>query len=349
MKGLGKKIVALAAVAALTMTSLVGCAGSVDDNEVVATVGESEITAGVANFYLRYQQSSIEEYYGSYFGDDLWTMEISDGVSYADSVKESVMTALQQLYILKNNMDEYDVTITEEEMAEIEAAAAAFDEANTSEDKELVSGDVEIVKEVLELLTISEKMYAAIIADADTEVSDEEAAQKKMQYISFSKTKTLEDGTTEDMTEDEIADLKKEAEDFLKEAKSSGSLEAYATAIEKSSSSLTFDAESTSLSEEVITAADALKEGEFSEVIETDSAFYVVELTSLFDEEATETEKTNIVTERQNELYESVCDAWKEKTEITVNEDVYDKLSVEGLKVTIKSIEEETTDDTAEE
>ena len=64
MKGLRKRIIALAAVAALAMTTFVGC-GSVDNKEIVATVGDSKITAGMANFYARYQQPSFEEYYVS--------------------------------------------------------------------------------------------------------------------------------------------------------------------------------------------------------------------------------------------------------------------------------------------
>ena len=62
MKGLRKRIIALAAVAALTVTSFVGC-GSIDNSEIVATVGDSKITLGMANFYARYQQPSFEEYY----------------------------------------------------------------------------------------------------------------------------------------------------------------------------------------------------------------------------------------------------------------------------------------------
>lgn len=342
MRGLGKKVVALAAAAGLAMTLLVGCSSSVDNSEVAMTVGESEVTAGVANFYLRYQQASLESYYTSMLGEDVWTMEYSEDVTFEDNAKETSMNALQQLYILSNHMEEYNVTLTDEEMAAIDEAAAAFAEANTDEVKKLISGAKEIVAEVLRLLTVSEKMYDAITADVNTEVSDEEAAQKKLQYTVFSKTNTLEDGTTEDMSEDEVAALKKEAEEYLKGAKSSGSLEAYATAEEKTSSSLTFDAETTTLPTEVITAADQLKEGEFAELIETDTAFYVVELTSIFDEEATQTEKENIALERKNEKYTMVAENWANETEINVNKEVTDKLSIQAVKVTTKAEETET-------
>lgn len=357
MRGLRKKAVALAAAAALVMTSLVGCAGSVDNSEVVATVGESEITAGVANFYIRFQQASMEGYYMSYLGEDMWTQEVSDGVTYEESIKDSAMESLQQFYILRDHMEEYNVCLTDEEKASIEEAVKAFDEANADNAKKKVSGDKAIVQEVLELMTISEKMYDAMIADVDTEVSDEEAAQKAMQYVLFATSTTEEDGSTTEMSEEEIATAKANAEDCLAKAKENGSLEAYAKEAELEAKKQTFDAESTSLAEEVIKAADALGEGEFAEVIETDSGYYVVQLTSLLDREATDTKKESIVKERQNDKYQEIFDAWKEATEITVHEKVWKKISLQGLGVTAKTVEEadeseDTTDvseDTASE
>ena len=173
MRGLRKKLVALAAVATMVMTSLVGCAGSVKDSDVVATVGDAEITVGVANFYIRYQQMMLENYYSSMVsGGDVWEMGLLD----EDSLKENYMESLQELYILKAHMDDYEVSLTEDEQAAIDEAAEAFVEANTDEAKEKISGNKEVVIEVLELMTISEKMHEAIIAKVDTEVSDDEAA-----------------------------------------------------------------------------------------------------------------------------------------------------------------------------
>lgn len=359
MKGLRKKLIALAAVAALAMTSLVGCAG-VKDSEIAATVGDSEITAGMFNFYARYQQPSFEEYYVSYMdyqqqqqlGSVMyetvmdWSQEQEEGVTLEESYKKDIMTTLQNFLILEDHMEEYEVTLSEEELAAIEAAADAFDKANSDEVKEKVSADKETVKDVLRLMTIGEKMYQAIIAKADTEVSDEEAAQKKMQYMSFSTTKTAEDGSTSEMTEDEIAAVKTEADAFLAGAKANGNLEAYATETDAKSTALTFDAENTTLPEDVIKAADALEEGAFSDVIETDSGYYVVQVTSLLDREATDAEKENIVKERQSEKYTETLEAWTEATEIKVFDKVVKKIDLQGLEVKAKAEEKEETDTT---
>ena len=70
MKSL-KKLVALVAVAALSITTLVGCKKQdpIDNSEIVMTIGDKEVELGLANFILRYYQSSEEanmEMYASY-------------------------------------------------------------------------------------------------------------------------------------------------------------------------------------------------------------------------------------------------------------------------------------------
>ena len=341
MKKIMKRLAALAVVSTMTLTSLVGCAttSSVDNNEVVATIGDSEVTAGVANFYLRYQQSGMEELYEMYFGQGFWTAPLTDGTTYASKLKDQVQKSLHEFYVLEDHMAEYNVTITDEELAAIDAAAEAFVAANSSKVVEAISGDKEVVAEVLRLFTINEKMYQAMTADVNTEVSDEEAAQKRLRYYSQNKTKS-ENGASVELSEDELAALKIEMETVLNGAKANGSLEAYGEEHEIGTYTLTFDSESTATAKEVIEAADKLKEGEFSEVIDTEYLYYVVQLESEFDQEATDTRKDEIVEERRVEAYSAIAEKWLVETKMELNEEVWDQLVVEALKVLAKEQEE---------
>lgn len=351
MKKIMKRVVALAAVATMTITAFVGCASSsVDNSAVVATVGEQKITAGLLNFYLRYQQTSLESYYGSYYGDAFWSLEMDGGQNYEEYLKEATLDTLYEYYLLDMHTEEYEVALSEDELAAIDEAAAAFVEANTEEAIEKISGQKENAAELLRLMAISQKMYDAIIADVDTEVADEEAAQKRLAYVSFAKTTTDEDYNTVELSEEEVAALQTEAQNLLAAAKENGSLSAYAEETEAyTASTATFDSESTSPAAEVVEAADALAEGEFADVIETDDTIYVVQLESLFDEEATETEKESIISERESELYTEVVDGWKEETELTTDKSVLKKIDVYRLKVTQIEEEEETTEETTED
>ena len=46
---------------ALAMASLTGCGSSIGEDDVVATVGDVEITGDVANFFARYNQAQYED------------------------------------------------------------------------------------------------------------------------------------------------------------------------------------------------------------------------------------------------------------------------------------------------
>ena len=66
----------------------------------------------------------------------------------------------------------------------------------------------ERVARVLELYTIRNKMSNAIVADVDTNVTDDEAAQKTINYVVFSTADTTDsDGNKVVLTDDEKAAL----------------------------------------------------------------------------------------------------------------------------------------------
>ena len=160
-----KKIVLFMLTGALSVSSLTGCS-SFKADDVVATVGEQEITAEVANFYERYVQAQYETYYSAYLGEDMWKSEASEGKTYEESVKESVLETLEDMVLLEQHMDEYEVTLTDEEKQVVKEAAKEFSEVNPLEDKEKVSGSEKAVKRVMTLMAVQMKMQDAIEAGA---------------------------------------------------------------------------------------------------------------------------------------------------------------------------------------
>ena len=178
-------------------------------------------------------------------------------------------------------------------------------------------------------------------ATADAEVSDEEAAQKSMQYVYFSYTTTAEDGTTQDMTDDEKADVKAQAEGFAEGAAAAEDFNVYAQEQGLETSTATFDKDSTSPSADLVAAADALNEGEITGVIDTDSGCYVAKVTSLFDQDATNSKKQEIISQGQQEKYTETCDGWMDDADINVDKKVWKKIDFNDLSVTIKEESEE--------
>ena len=156
-----RKIVMLIMAGMLTVTSLAGCS-SFKPEDVVATVEDQEITAEVANFYARYVQAQYETYYSAFLGENMWESEASEGKTYEESVKDSVLQTLEDMVLLEQHMKEYEVSISEAEEQVIKDSAKAFDEVNALEDKEKVSGSETAVKRVLTLIAIQHKMQDAI-------------------------------------------------------------------------------------------------------------------------------------------------------------------------------------------
>lgn len=321
--------------AMLTASTLTGC-GSLNGDETVLTVGDEKVTAAVANFYARYTQAQYETYYGAYLGDDMWNTEASEGETYEESVKNSVIESLETMVLLEQHMDEYEVTLSDAEKEVIEKAAKEFSENNALESKEKVSGDDETVERVLTLLAIQDKVRPAVEAGADTEVSDDEAAQKSMQYVLFSYTTTNEDGESATLSDDEKAVVKEQAETLAAGLKDGGDFEELAGEAGVEVQTTTFDSESTTPAAELVEAADALAENASTDVVETDAGCYVAKVTSLLDREATDSKKETIVSERQTELFNQTVEEWKEDTEIELNKRVWKKVDFNDLSVTMK-------------
>lgn len=77
-------------------------------------------------------------------------------------------------------MKDYDVSVTKDEKAAIKRAAQQFISDNSSEALKEMTADEDTVEELLTLYTIRSKMQKAIEAEADTNVTDEEANERRL-------------------------------------------------------------------------------------------------------------------------------------------------------------------------
>ena len=348
MKKLGKKLAAAGLIAGMTMSVLTGCS-SANVNATVATMDGQEIKLGEVLVALRTGQASTESYLGSMFGEgNIWEQDLmGSGEAYGVSYKEQVMESFKERLILEKHMADYGIELTEEEKTAISDAADQFLADNSKEVLKEIGADKDTVSRVLTLYTIEAKMSSAIKAEADTNVTDEEAAQKTIEYALFSTANTTdEEGKTVELTEEEKEAVKKQAQDTIDLVKGG---EAFADAIKevdenKTTLTNSYGADSV-LSEALTTAADQLKDGEIcAEPVETENGWYVVQMVTTFDEEATEQKKEEIISDRQNERYQEVLEGWEPES-FEINSKVWDKVTFAD-KFVLKS--EETEAETAE-
>ena len=426
MSRYGKRILAAGMCATMTMGLLTGCSSST--GKTVAKMGDAKITLGEAEFMLRYNQAKTQGYLGALFGEgsNVFQQDLTgSGQAYGVTMKESVMNDLKNMILMEDHMSDYNVELTDEEKAAIEETAKEFLAENSKDVLKALAATEETVTRVLTLYTIQSKMQTAIEADVDTEVSDDEAAQKSIQYVYFTipeteseaeETTETESGSEEDTTEaatdaaeesgETVAETESEtvseteteaagetetAAEETSEAVSENGTEDASEAVSendteeateaeteesaekketretaqsvidavlggetledavkavdenKSVTDYSYGADEETLNENLKNVADTLSDGEIAaEPVEGENGFYVVQMVSTFDREATDQKKEEIINDRKQELLNSVLEGWATDS-FDIDEKVWDTVTFDDV-ITLKSTEAETED-----
>ena len=379
MKRTSAKVICGVLTAAMAATGLTACGDStvVDGTQTALVINDEEINLGKANFMLRYQQATMASYYetmSSMLGqeyslsfDALSDESDEDSPTVGENLKEDALTSIEQAFLMRQHASEYDVALTDEEVQGAKDAAAAFVEDNDAETLTKLGVTQEDIEDVMQVYAIQSKMYDPMIADVDTEVSDEEAQQSSISYVQVSTegTETDETGETVELTDEEKAEKKEIAQTFLDrlnasedpatadfsdlrteindelnaqrraEEAAADTAEDGTDAAEDSTdeiyltaSETTFGADDEDLDEALKEAAQTLSDGQvYAEVIEGENAYYVVRMNSVLDREATDSQKETIVQERQAEAYSNQLDTWVEESDISVKR-AWNKLEV---------------------
>lgn len=361
-----KNMAGVLALLFMMAAALTGCAagGGLDRTAEAMNVDGVSVPLGEVNLYLRYQQTQMQGFYGMYFGEDFMNQDLMGlGVPYGNTVRDTVVETLQEYYVVEAHAQDLGIALTDEEKNSASEAAKAFLAANDSKALKAMTADEATVTHLLELMALQSKVYDDRAATIDTEVDPDSVAQKRISYVSSSIAPSVdEDGNETELTEAERTEKKEQLERILAAAKESGDLQAAAEAEEMSATSTTYGKDSTSLDAELIREADALSDGEFSGVIETENNYYIVCMESTFDADATETAKQNELSQRERDAYDAWYSPLLEAAQITVNDELIQSLtferifsaptedtSVEGAEDASEEGAEESADDTAEE
>ncbi len=113
-------------------------------------------------------------------------------------------------------------------------------------------------------------------------------------------------------------------------------------------STKTFGSDDTALDDKLKEAVKSLTDGQVApEVIEGEDAYYVARMDATFDEDATQSKKESIVTERKQEAYNDLLKEWGKDTKIDVDKKVWKKVTLtDSDSYTFKQPETTDTGDT---
>lgn len=327
-----KRLAALVLAGALCISAFTGC--GVNANDTVATLGDQNVSAGLANFMVKYQKAALDDTYVSYYGEKVWDQDFyGSGSTLGDNLKQTTMVTLHEFYTLKAHLDEKKVTITDDEKKAISDAAVAFMKDNSEDAIKELGATQELVEEMLTLYTIKNKMYEAIIVDTDREVKDEDANMRAYSLITIQTTGYYNDKNAfvnyTDAEKDKVADTIKKFDEALD--KEGADFKKLASDYKYEITTGTYAKDNKSLNADLKKAMDALKEGEVSAAIKTDKTTYFVKIDKDTDEKATEENRKAIIEKREGELYSKVLGDWQKNDGWTVDQKVLNKIDLHHI------------------
>lgn len=307
----------LGAVLAIAMFS--GCSASISKDDyastVVATWGDENVYLSEANFYIRRIQYYYESlYFQMGYDSTMWDSQVSSTskATMADNVRESAMVQIFQTMVLNSKAEELGVSLSDEEISAVKAKADTYMESVSDLLWEEMNITADELYELFEKNALANKVWEAVVADVDTEVSDEEAQQKGITYVLVPESAADYDPET---VQADILERVQAGED-LSTVASEYSLTASTDAVGEEEYADTYGP-----------AAWALSEGESNVVFVEGKGWYIIHLDSEFDETATETEKTTIITNRKSELFTETYEGWlKDLPEFVVDSKVLDAI-----------------------
>ena len=342
MKTFMKRIVSAIIVGAMSAALLSGCgsqgtSGGTKAGDAALTMEQGSVTMGEARLYAYVMKSRYEAYYGS----SIWDMEVEDGVTFGDSMKDVITNQLVQMIFLNSQAEDYGVSLDDEDNTAVEEYVENF-KTNIGEEVMTEEGITEDdVRSVVQKSTLAGKVYQAMLDKEEVELTDEEKADAtciKVQHVLISTTETTkkdDKGNNVDMTDEEIEAYKSEqkakAEEALQRAKNGEDFQALADEYSSENAGFEFSFDKngydpvnmTSMVEPFYTAAWKLGEGEISDLVESQYGYHIIKCVSLNDEEATAasientetTKKTASLDERLNKLMDETAytesEEWK--------------------------------------
>ena len=342
MKNLAKKAAVTALVCVTAAGMMTGCGNKkLDGTKTAVTVNKQEIPLGVVSLAARMQQAQAEAMYKMYLGggDDMsiWSTKMGDDSdeTYGENAVTTSVESIEKMCLEKEHASEYDVEITDDEQKALEEAAKNFIAANSEETIAELAVDEDMVKTFSELETYDVKMKEAIEATADIKLDEKEYQQMAFSYASVRV-------SGDNLTDDDIKTNKENIQKFFDKVKEDPTAD-FSTLGDEISTDMTATsgtcptyeegddsaANGDAYPDDVRNALRKLEEGELnSEIIKTDSIWYVVRLDSKDDENATDSKKESLTSTKKDDFYNDTTDGWVKKADIKEESKLIKKIKI---------------------
>ena len=284
----------------------------------VFRVGSERATTTELMLYL----TNIANQYEKVYGEALWSMSVDENTTMLDNCKELAVAQLSQIKAMKLFAKEYDVVLTEEEEAEVIAAAAEYMATLTEEEKDVLGlTEGKVVEQIYREKLLADKLYAYLIRDVNPEISDDEARIITVQHILLKTYTVDEHGNRREMEKAEAAQIYNKAEEIRRMAFNGESFDSLISKYSEDSQG-TYSFGMGDLDENFEKAAFALATDEIAPVVETTHGYHIIKCISTLDREQTDLNKVKLLISRKQEVFGNTYNQFVEQLEKRENVEV---------------------------
>lgn len=244
--------------------------------------------------------------YENDFGKEIWEKSI-DETTMEDRVKDIVKERqiyLEAMYIMAL---EEGIELSDDERESLNKAAETYFDTLTDKEKELLGVTKEDIYSLYTKSLMSERLYDTITQTLRYEVSDEEARVMRILYIYISK-------------DSEVSGEK------INEAygKVVSGTDFYSVAAEYTEDeTIQLDIGRGQMLEEVEEKVFVLQPSETTDVIDTESGYYIVKCVDDYLEDSTNTNKKNILAEKKNQMFLDVFEPFLQNQRLDFNNNIW--------------------------
>ena len=276
------------------------------------------------------------------------------------SATEETVSRILTLYTIQSKMEtaieaDVDTEVSDEEAAQKTIQYAYFTipetENETEDTTEAASADESASETETGTEAVSEtETETEAASESETVAETETEATSETEAVSEAASEETSEDTTESETEEsaEKKETREKVQGIIDAVQGGETLEDAVKAVDESKSltSYSYGADEETLNENLKNAADTLSDGEIAtEPVEGENGFYVVQMVSTFDRDATDQKKEEIIKDRKKELYDNKIAEWDTES-LDINEKVWDKVTFDDI-FTLK--QEETESETGTE